>query len=109
MDNKGYDLNKVAEHIGLDIETMEMLLGEFFNAVDEEMVLLEKAVKERDGEMVTHVSHKMKGASANMMVEPLRTYMETMQKMDKADYEEMDNLFEKSKKTYSEFREHFRK
>jgi HPt (histidine-containing phosphotransfer) domain-containing protein len=108
MENSNYDLQVVADTIGIDIETMEMLTEEFLNVMDEEMASLGKAIEANDGEMITHLAHKMKGACASMMIEPLRTNMETLQKIDKSEKEQIKGLYESSVPEYATFRAKFR-
>jgi len=103
-----YNIDEVVEKIGLDKETILMLLGEFIKVMDEETANLKKAVDENDAEMITHVAHKMKGASANMMVENIRTYCAELQNADKSDRNLVLTLLANIEKNVSEFREKFK-
>lgn len=80
-----YDFEEVIRIIGLDKETMQMLMDEFFSVMTEELENLKKAVAERNSDMITHVAHKMKGAAAGMMVENLRNLCSEMQNVNKSD------------------------
>lgn len=80
-----YSVEDAAQKIGFDTETMLMLTGEFLNVMAEEITNLNNAVSEDNREMITHVAHKMKGASANMMAETLRQLCSDMQNVDKSD------------------------
>ncbi|PLX67067.1 MAG: hypothetical protein C0603_10415 [Denitrovibrio sp.] len=108
MKTEEYDIQVVADTIGLDKDTMLMLLEEFLNVLDEEIILLANAVSDGDADMVTHVAHKMKGAAANMMVEDLRKYSCDLQSADKADTDLVADLLGKIQKSYSAFRALFR-
>jgi HPt (histidine-containing phosphotransfer) domain-containing protein len=99
-----YDIQKVADTIGLDKDTMLMLMDEFFSVMDEEIVLLEKAVSASDADQIKHVAHKMKGAAANMMVEELRQYCSELQDSDKSDQAKSEDLLNKIKSTYEIFK-----
>lgn len=85
-----------------------MLVGEFISVMDEEIENLEKAVAERDSEMITHCAHKMKGAAANMMVEDVRKYCGEMQRADKSDAAVLQRIMSSIRVTYGEFRAIFR-
>lgn len=90
--------------IGLDKDTMLMLLDEFFSVMDEEILLLHKAIDENDAELIKHHAHKMKGAAANMMVDELREYCHQLQDADKSDKDLVNGLFVKIEGTYTEFK-----
>lgn len=107
-DIKQYSIEKVAEHIGLDVDTMKMLLDEFIDVMDEEVAHLEKAVDSGDAEMIKHYAHKMKGASANMMVEDMRHFCSELQNADKSDKALVADLLDNIRKSYAEFRGLFR-
>jgi len=102
---KAYDIDKVAEAIGLDRDTIIMLLGEFKTVMDEEIENLKKAVDSDDAEQITQVAHKMKGASANMMAEDIRSYCAVLQTADKNDKELVGSLYENILRSVQEFRE----
>lgn len=80
-----YDFDDVSEKIGLDNETMLMLMDEFISVMDEEYLNLRNAVYANDKEMTTHTAHKMKGAAAGMMVTGLQELCAEMQNADKSD------------------------
>lgn len=80
-----YDLDAAAEEIGFDHETMLMLTEEFVKAVDEEITALNKALIDYDGDMITHLAHKIKGAAANMRMERLRDICSDLQNIEKND------------------------
>lgn len=101
---KEYSLKTVSETIGLDEETILMLLEEFFSVMDEEIDKLESVVKAGDAEQIRHVAHKMKGASANMMVEDMRAYCSELQDADKTDAKLVESLFSKIVESYKEFK-----
>lgn len=105
---KEYSIDKVAEMIGLDRETMLMLLDEFISVMDEEVVNLENAVNSGDSEMITHYAHKMKGASANMMLDELKNFCSDLQIADKSDAALVDSLQKSIKASYADFRGMFR-
>ncbi len=108
MSKRDYDIQVVADTIGLDKDTMLMLMEEFLDVLDEEIVTLGNAVKSGDADMITHVAHKMKGAAANMMVEDLSDYCCKMQKADKSDTALINELLTKIQDSYSSFRSLFR-
>jgi HPt (histidine-containing phosphotransfer) domain-containing protein len=101
---KDYDIGKVAEYIGLDKDTMLMLLEEFLSVMDEEIVNLKASVDAQDAEMIKHYAHKMKGASANMMVEDVREFCSRLQNADKSDKELVSELYESITASYAEFK-----
>jgi len=103
-----YDIGKVAATIGLDEDTMIMLLDEFLDVMDEEVVNLDKAVASGNAEQITHVAHKMKGASANMMVIKLSGLCNDLQKADKSNSAEVLALLADIKKEYASFRSKFK-
>ncbi|PLX70596.1 MAG: hypothetical protein C0602_03560 [Denitrovibrio sp.] len=84
-----------------------MLLDEFISVMDEEVVNLEKSVKEDDRENITHYAHKMKGAAANMMAEDIRLYSSELQNADKADREMVNTLLSNIKRSVEEFKAQF--
>jgi len=85
-----------------------MLMEEFLNVMDEEMLILKKAVEESDADMITHVAHKMKGAAANMMVEDVRRPCSELQTADKTDGALVEGLCGSIDRSYKEFRGYFR-
>lgn len=99
-----YSPEKAAQLIGLDLETMMMLMDEFILVFDEEVVNLKKAVKEKNAEMTTHVAHKMKGAAANMHTELLRSLCAQMQETDKNDHHAVTALYRKIYSSYCAFK-----
>jgi len=94
----------VASTIGLDKDTIIMLLEEFVSVMDEEIENLKGAVAGGDADEITHYAQKMKGASANMMVEELREFCCQLQKADKADKALVDELTESIEGSYAEFK-----
>jgi len=101
---KEYCLKTVGQTIGLDKETMLMLIEEFFTVIDEELEKLDSFIKAGDAEQIRHIAHKMKGASANMMVEDMRKYCSDLQDADKADTELVESLFSNILSSYKEFK-----
>ncbi|MGE4266899.1 MAG: response regulator [Deferribacterales bacterium] len=99
-----YDLDGVSEKIGLDSETMLMLMEEFISVMDEEYQNLRNAIYSKDKEMITHVAHKMKGASAGMMVTGLQELCAGMQNADKSDINNIKLLLIRIHCCYSKFR-----
>lgn len=101
-----YSLEKAGEVIGLDAETMAMLLDEFISSFEEELAELKKAIEENNPEMITHIAHKMKGAAANMQMEPLRDLCADMQQIEKNNSFKLTHLFERISSSYNSFKRH---
>lgn len=99
-----YDFDDVSEKIGLDKETMLMLMDEFFSVMNEEVVNLKKAIDDNNPEMITHVAHKMKGAAAGMMVLKLQELCAQMQNADKSKINDTKLLFIQINCVYIRFR-----
>ncbi|ADD69466.1 Hpt protein [Denitrovibrio acetiphilus DSM 12809] len=101
---KNYNLKKVGVEIGLDIDTMEMLLEEFINVMDEEILNLSRSVADSEPEFIKHYAHKMKGAAANMMVDELCALCSEMQNADKNDKALTTRLLTEIESCYGEFK-----
>jgi len=99
-----YDLSQVSEIIGLDRETMLVLMDEFFGVMDEELLNLRDSVFAGDKDIITHVAHKMKGAAAGMMVLRLQELCAAMQTADKSDLNRIKLLLIQINCCYSKFR-----
>lgn len=99
-----YDIEKAAEIIGLDKETMLMLADEFISVFDEEIINLEKAINDSSPDMITHVAHKMKGAAANMQIEKLKDLCAEMQKSGKDEPDRLKRLFDGISCAYCSFK-----
>jgi two-component system sensor histidine kinase EvgS len=99
-----YDFGDVSEKIGLDKETMSMLMDEFFSVMDEELGNLKKSIDENSPEMITHVAHKMKGAAAGMMVLKLQELCAQMQNANKSEINAIKLLFIKISCVYIKFK-----
>ncbi len=99
-----YDIKRAADIIGLDEETMRMLMKEFLAVFDEEIVNLKNAMTGSSAEDITHVAHKMKGAAANMQAESLREYCSKMQAADKRNTAELNMLYNRIYCSYCFFK-----
>ncbi|WP_303850089.1 response regulator [Seleniivibrio woodruffii] len=99
-----YDITQVSEIIGLDSETMLMLMEEFIAVMDEEILNLRDSVFAGDKEIITHVAHKMKGAAAGMMVLRLQELCASMQTAEKSDRNRIKLLLIQIICCYSKFR-----
>lgn len=102
-----YNIEEVASTIGLDKDTMLMLLDEFISVMDEEAVNLRDSVEEDDHEKITHYAHKIKGAAANMMAEDIRSYTSELQKADKTDRVLVETLLNNILRSIDEFKAQF--
>ncbi len=99
-----YDITHVSEIIGLDKETMLLLMEEFFSVMDEEILNLRDSVFAGDKEIITHVAHKMKGAAAGMMVLRMQELCAAMQTSEKSDINKIKLLLIQIICCYSKFR-----
>ncbi|MGE4318436.1 MAG: response regulator [Deferribacterales bacterium] len=102
--DKPYDIKHASEIIGLDEETMRMLMKEFLTVFDEEIANLKNAIAENSPEDITHVAHKMKGAAANMQAESLCGYCSKMQSADKNNTAELNMLYSRIYCSYCFFK-----
>lgn len=99
-----YDISQASEIIGLDSETMLVLMEEFISVMDEEILNLRDSVYAGDREIITHVAHKMKGAAAGMMVLRMQELCAAMQTADKSDINRIKLLLIQIICCYSKFR-----
>ena len=99
-----YNIDEVAEIIGLDRDTMVMLMHEFIEVFNEEIVNLKNSITDKDSDMITHVAHKMKGAAANMHIETIRELCAQLQNLDKRNIKQTHMLYSKIYCAYRQFK-----
>ncbi len=63
---KDYDAEKAAAAIGIDMQSMRMLLDMFAESLDEAVGNIASAVKAGDMEAMQVSGHKLKGSAANL-------------------------------------------
>lgn len=63
------DKAAIAEKMGLDVVTVEMILDNFFLTLEDDLVALENACKEQNAEAIKQKAHYLKGACANLYLQ----------------------------------------
>ncbi|MBP9490397.1 MAG: response regulator [Aliarcobacter sp.] len=61
-----FDKNKTIERLGLDEDTVDMLLDNFFLTLDSDLQKLQKAIDSKNSEEISKAAHYIKGASTNL-------------------------------------------
>lgn len=69
LPQKGIDKEHIAEKMGLDIVTVEMILDNFFLTLEDDLVALEEACASNNPEAIRQKAHYLKGACANLYIE----------------------------------------
>ncbi len=59
----------IAEKMGLDVMTVEMILDNFFLTLEDDLSALEEACASNDAEAIRQRAHYLKGACANLYIE----------------------------------------
>ena len=83
----------VAERLGIDTDTIEMLLGEFIEDTEKHLPVLLETIKSGNKKDIAEKAHYIKGAARNFelaeITEPAEKLEKTARAGDDADYEKM--------------------
>ena len=87
-------LNKehIAQKMGLDTLTVEMILDNFFLTLDDDMAKLNHAISREDDEGIVKMAHYLKGACANLFLEDAATMLGGMEMQPKSAQHTMQSL-----------------
>jgi len=69
LPQKRIDKEGIAEKMGLDVTTVEMILDNFFLTLEDDLSALEEACASNDAEAIRQRAHYLKGACANLYIE----------------------------------------
>ena len=72
-------LDALAQNLGVDLALYMEFLQEYLETLDEELDLLEKAIKGDDIQKIKQIAHKLKGISGNMGFDELFTLFESFE------------------------------
>lgn len=74
-----YDIDGAASHLGLSRKILIMILKTFVESIDDDLEKLSQAVADSNIEDIEKISHKIKGASANLKMENVYEVSKTME------------------------------
>ncbi len=75
-----YSVDAVADALGLDADTITMLMTNFFLTFESEWEKLEKAINEKDAAAIASSAHALKGAAANLYFTKAKEHLEKIEK-----------------------------
>ncbi|RUM57201.1 MAG: hypothetical protein DSY40_01110 [Nautilia sp.] len=64
--NYKFDIDKVAENLKMDKETLKAIISIFFKNINKDIEYLENAIKEKDFIKIRNISHKIAGSSVSI-------------------------------------------
>jgi len=65
------DIKSLSEHIGIDVETCQMILDVFFKRTIEDLCTIETAVHECNAEQANKGAHSIKGSAGNLALDDI--------------------------------------
>jgi len=74
-----FDPNVAAESLGLPIELINEFVNDFIEQAKESKDLFNDAFTQNDIKTIKETAHKLKGAAANLRIEPIATKLEELQ------------------------------
>lgn len=102
----GYDIKKVAAELKIPVNVLESIGRDFFEDSLDALVELRRALAESDLEMVRILSHKLKGAAANLRFLKASEYLASVEENSSSGKKEFDygKLFDDIEKELGELR-----
>jgi len=73
------DKEKIAQKMGLDAITLEMILDNFFLTLEDDLVKLENACHTKNAEEIFKAAHYLKGACANLFLQEAVSMLESIE------------------------------
>jgi HPt (histidine-containing phosphotransfer) domain-containing protein len=77
------ELQKAAEDLSIDFETLQELKDELFEMLKTEKEEFLKAVKEKDYDKIHKIAHKLKGAALNLRISSLSSVLKKIDELSK--------------------------
>ncbi len=98
-----FDKNKTIERLGLDEDTVDMLLDSFFLTLDSDLQKLQIAINSKNSEDISKAAHYIKGACTNLGMDEASLILqeiETKSKENEVDFDlkELIMIFNEMKK-----------
>jgi CheY-like chemotaxis protein len=98
-----FDKNKTIERLGLDEDTVDMLLDNFFLTLDNDLQKLQVAIDSKNSEEISKAAHYIKGACTNLGMDEASVILheiETKSKENevKFDLKELEIIFDEVRK-----------
>ncbi len=85
-----YDIKKTAAELKIPVNVLESIGRDFFEDLQEALAEMRKAMGEGDMEMIRMLSHKMKGAAANLRLNTVRGYLDAVEENSESGNKEFD-------------------
>lgn len=80
-----FDPNVAAESLGLPTELISEFVNDFVEQAKESKEIFDSAYAQKDITTIKETAHKLKGAAANLRIEPIATKLEELQHNDDLD------------------------
>ena len=98
-----FDKNKTIERLGLDEDTVDMLLDNFFLTLDSDLQKLQVAINSKNGEDISKAAHYIKGACTNLGMDEASVILQEIETKSKEnevnfDLNELKMIFDEMKK-----------
>ena len=99
-----FDKNKTITRLGLNEDTIDMLLDNFFLTLDSDVQKLQAAINSENSEEISKVAHYIKGASTNLGMEQASLILEDIENKSKNnqidfDLKELKIIFDEIRKS----------
>ncbi len=98
-----FDKNKTIERLGLDEDTVDMLLDNFFLTLDNDLQKLQIAIDSKNSEDISKAAHYIKGACTNLGMDEASEILQEIETKSKEnevnfDLKELKIIFDEMKK-----------
>ena len=104
------DLEKLADSIGIETETLKSILRRFMDQTPDDIDRLEKEISKEDAEAVRASAHHIKGAALNLeLIELSDTAMQLENAAKKSDWTAIRQLISALRRAYKKEEVHLSK
>lgn len=97
-----FDKNNTIERLGLDEDTVDMLIDNFFLTLDSDLQKLQKAIDSKNSDDISKVAHYIKGACTNLGMDEASQILQNLESNPDANVdsslEELKLIFDEIKK-----------